>query len=144
MHPEQIAAQIVDEDIRGLTELRRLAGIPRFFEIMCRIVDASRKNGSDPAINGAKQPTLRLRPVTAGIHGPNGLKDEVMKHCAAMRTGITVAKVVERLQAEDYSFVSSDPKVAVGDVLRRATDTNVKISKQGGGRVGHEYEFIGG
>jgi hypothetical protein len=139
MQPEQIAAKLVGDEIRLLQQLQEMAGNPRVFDFMCRIVDAAR-NGKSSVVKPASPATKAIEADSASS-APNGLTEAVLKCCETMGTKITVAAVVKKMTAEGYVFVAQKPKVAVADVIRRYTGTNLKLTQRGTGNQPNIYKW---
>lgn len=134
--PEQAAAKVLGEEIRLLTQLQELAGNPKIFALMCRIVDEARPTQT------VRHADTKAKADHNGATAPNGLTEEVLDMCEFINSDITVARVVELMNEREYKFVSKEPKVAVGDVIRRYTGKKLKIQKRGSGREPHVYRWI--
>ena len=137
MKPTEAAAQVLSERKRLFDDLERIAADPEGFRLMVEIVDAARDgNGSGKAKGSGHKKMLRS--------SPNGLTKAVLAQCKIINSNITVVKVVERLNAENFTFMSSAPKVAVADVMRRYMDKALRLVTAGEGSNPNVYEWIEG
>lgn len=149
--PEIVAAQILDEEIRQLTELKRMAGVPRLFEIMRMIVNGSngpmtpseRPPQHNPLVAEPKMPPGVVDEETPGSTNPNGLTEAVVASYKRLSRGFTIASIVEDLIHHGFVFVAKKPKVSVADALRRHIGKLVKVTQKGVGRAPNVFEYIG-
>jgi hypothetical protein len=136
--PEQVAADLLNAEIRDLQELQRMAGVPRLFSFMCAIVDGAR-NG---APNGQPQTASPVQPLPK-VSAPNGLSSVASRCAAEMRKNITVSGLTQAMRSSGYVFVTKTPKLSVSDFLRTNVGKKVKITKRAVGTNPTIYEWIG-
>ena len=138
--------QLLDEGIRDLSDLKRMSRKPYCIELMRQIVAAaSPKAVVRPEFNIQKP---EREPPQNGVSAskktaPYGLSDAAIKTMRTLGSRFTINDLLQGMEADNFRFVAEDPKVSLGDVLKRARKKGlIRIVKRGSGSEPNQYEFI--
>lgn len=146
--PKQVIDDLLDEEIRQLTELKSMAANPRLLDMMRKIVAASTESTpvrqQQPNLPGVTpgKPQDVAEPVS---YLPNGLTPATLEAMRTMGRPFTIPDIVDKLNRSGFKFVASKPKVAVAAPLKAFLKRGeVKMVKRGFGSEPNVYEFVGG
>lgn len=142
--------EIIDAEIQQLSELKRMAQNPRMLEIMRQIVG----NGNQPKIGPVRKfdiSEMRSAPPLTGAEiiaerksAPNGLSTAVGEAVKEMNGTFTLSDIVTKLLRNEFSFVSSSPRVAVGAPVDRLIEKGlVELVERGSGSEPNKYQYVG-
>lgn len=142
------AEDVIDDEIRQLLELKKMAANPRMVEIMKKI--ATDSNGNQPPTTSdfssippsAKAP-VKINRRAPKKHSPNGLADVVSKTAESFGSQeYTIPAIVEKMEAAQYAFTAKDHRVAVSQAFKRLVKRRraVLVSK-GDGNANTPYVY---
>jgi len=120
----------IDEKIRKLEQIKKLAADPEMAELLLELVT---KNGDKPRISTKIEGN--------GKRTKGEFMETVEKLCLTFPSRFTVNDVVIGLQNGGYTFTAHNPSVATYSALRRLTKHHV-ISLLEKGRRGKPAKFI--
>jgi hypothetical protein len=140
------AAQILDEEIRQLQELKRMAGNPRLLDLMRRIVQATDTDGRQPSAN-IREPIpapSKPRPARKSDRSPNGLTQAVRERAALLGKAFTIPQMMQALEASGFEFVGQDHQAATSSAVKALAGKEIlKLTRRGSGPNPHWYEYVG-
>ena len=147
-------SHVFDEELRQLTELRKMAENPRLFGLMRQLVAAVEgANGTTPKpqhnMSGGRelkaQDTLfSLKPTKSSRFLPNGLTDVATSTIKTLNKTFTTSTLVDAMEDTGYKFTSAKPRIAVAGVMKALIKRKqIRLIERGVGSMPHTYEFIG-
>jgi hypothetical protein len=143
---DNVAGQILDEEIRQLQELKRMAGNPRLLDLMRRIVQATDMNGAQ-RITGIPGPVFTSpKPKLArkSAKSPNGLTKAVREIAASLGKPFTIPQMMQALEVSEFKFVGQNRQAATSSAVKALARKNIiKLSQRGAGPNPHWYEYVG-
>lgn len=144
-HHESIE-RILDDRIRQIQELKRMALDPHLLDLMRQIVGAHNGNSRAPASKQLRITELQENTQSAekpATYSPNGLTAATFSAIERIGTRFTIPDVVEALHRDGFKFVASKPKVAVAAPLKSFVKRgDVRLVKRGVGSEPSVYEFV--
>ena len=129
----------IDEQIRKLQELKRLASDPEMAPLLESLFVSS----------SAEQQHVAAESVS--VASPNGSrKGDVVKaaEIAVQRLGFEGHRfkrsdLFAAMEQNDFQFAAVSPHIAVNGALRKLVERGViRIAVKGSGRAGHQYEWV--
>lgn len=165
MGTTQTVEQILDEEIRLLVDLKRMAADSRLLDLMRRVVaaaDAVDANSVDrnPSREEKEAPELRhLNNVPSGYVGSNvsngssGSKHSNPSNGGMGETAIAVMRgrtdefsavdIVNEMKRNGFHFEAKDPRIAVWSVIQRLkAKGQLNVASQGGGKHPGTYAWV--
>ena len=120
--PVRHPVQIIEEQISALHALRKIARQPLALEAMRLIImehyGLGVANGNGTA---AHRPVDRGGVKLRGAIWDTGITKALEKLLPTLQGDFTYTEVVDRLNEDGYQIMSTNPRTAVGRVLRRLT-----------------------
>lgn len=137
--------QLIEDEIKQLRELEKMAENPRMVELMRRLVFNS-SNGT--SANAPSQPQGAVKPPAKPVtkFASNGLSMAVLDAVRARTSGpFTVYDIVGDLSGSGFQFVAKTPRVAVHSVIERLLKKGVlTLVDRGHGNNPHKYHYVSG
>ena len=141
-----VAAQILDEEIRKLQELKQMAGNPRILDLIRRIVQATDTNSTQPINQASEHKAPPAKPSLAKKNNksPNGLTPAVQVAAASLGKAFTVPQMVQMLDASGFEFVGQDHQAATSSAVKALVKRKlIRLARKGSGPNPHWYEYAG-
>jgi hypothetical protein len=131
----------IDDRIRKLQELRRIASDPELADLLAELVSVNgHQNQRSPFGN---KPVVE---VNAGLEPEFGQFTRIVRQvCSTLPGRFSIRDVMRELEKISYQITAQKPLVAVGGVLRKLADPKRKVLRlveESSGRKPNFYEFI--
>lgn len=145
--------ELIDAEIRQLTELKRMAKNPRMVALMRDLVTRS-TNGATSETVAIPAQAIRTRAATrtspprksagARATAPNGLSKAVAEAVKTIKPHFSNSDLADYMVSQGFVFVSNHPRLAVMAPMEKLLKMKiVRISKKGQGSQPNLYEYVG-
>jgi hypothetical protein len=130
----------LDQQIRDLMELRRIASNPAMAELLESLIS---RNGAKRVSHSSLPDEASLfRQTETNAKDQDSLTETVKKVCASFGHDFTLPEVRKKMDEMKFVFTAQNPDVGIGTVVRRMRDKGeVHIVRRGSGRKPHVLRY---